>query len=302
MGAGSIGSLFGGFLSKAEHQVTLIARESQVQAIRAHGLCVNSLSGQFKVKPQAVTTPAEIARRHFDIVLLTVKAYDTSEAAISLKDIIHDETIIVSLQNGLGVEEEFLQAFGPREILRILTGCGANLVEPGVVSHNGTAETMIGGYYGFTPAVDVAAECIKSTGLPFRVTNNIQGAVWVKTLVNSAINPLGAILRVTNGELVDDPDVQAMMINIVEEGKQVAEAWDVRLETDPVKAMLTTAEATARNINSMYQDILKNRKTEVDYINGAIVARGKSLNIPTPLNMLLTTIVKALEAKTPKET
>jgi len=148
-----------------------------------------------------------------------------------------------------------------------------------------------------TERVRNIADTFSKAGLSTRVTDNIDGTVWTKVLINASINPFGALTNMKNGELLIIPEIKELMTEIICEGIKVAQKNDVRLEEDPVSLMIKTAEMTAQNKNSMLQDIEKGKITEIDFINGAISNFGKRKGIPTPLNRLLTYLIKGLSKK-----
>jgi 2-dehydropantoate 2-reductase len=119
--------------------------------------------------------------------------------------------------------------------------------------------------------------------------------VWTKTLVNCGINPFGALTGLTNGALIQAPALKQLMIQTVEEGQSVASRLQITLDDEPITQMITIAKATANNKNSMLQDVLRNRRTEIDYLNGAVARYGKQLQVPVVLNEVLTNLVKAFE-------
>ncbi|MFQ5763171.1 MAG: ketopantoate reductase family protein [Candidatus Bathyarchaeia archaeon] len=299
MGAGAIGSLFGGLLSHAGNEVTLVGRASHMEQVKTHGLTIRHADGEVVTKPYGVTHPPQLTGSRFDLILLTVKAYDTRTAARRLQPLLHGETMMVSLQNGLGVEDEILEATGRSDISRALTSCGASIIRPGEVSFNGGGATTIGCYSPeAASAVKVVARILREAGIQAETTPNLQSAVWTKTLVNAAINPLGTLTQTRNGQLLESAGLRNMMIDVVEEGVRVAEATGVTLQSNPVEVMLRTAQATALNENSMLQDIRRRRRTEVDYINGAIVRKARDVAVAAPLNSALTELIKGLETAT----
>ena len=296
MGAGAIGSFFGGLLAEDENDVVLIARESHVKAIRQNGLAIEGVSGKRVVKVKAVTTSAHL-KEDFDLVLLTVKAYDTRQAVTEVKELIGDESVLLCLQNGLGVEQIASTIIGRDQVVRGVTINGVLLKEPGLVIHTGEGKTTIGELNRkITHRARKIAEMFSKAGLPTRVTSNIDGTVWTKILINAGINPFGALTGMKNGELLMIPGLRKLMIETVIEGSNVAKKIDVKLEHEPVSLMINTAEMTAKNKNSMLQDIEKGKRTEIDFINGAILNLGKRNGIKTPLNKVLTHLVRGLEA------
>ena len=296
MGAGAIGSLFGGLLAEGRNDVALIARESHVKAIKQNGLTIEGASGKHVVKVKAVTKPAHL-KETFDLILLTVKAYDTRQAVKEAQTLMGNNSVLLCLQNGLGMEEIASEIIGRDRVLRGVTINGVLIKEPGLVMHTGKGETTIGELDGkITGRTQKIAEAFSKAGLPTKVTNNIEGMVWTKILINASINPFGALTGMKNGELIMVPELKGLMVETVVEGTNVAKKIDVKLEGDPVSLMIKTAEMTAQNKNSMLQDVEKGKRTEIDFINGAISNLGKRKGVKTPLNNLLTHLVKGLEA------
>lgn len=293
MGAGAIGSLFGGLLAEGGNDVTLIARESHVRTIKQNGLIIDGVSGKHVVDVKAVTKPTHL-KATFDLILLTVKAYDTRQAVTEAQTLLGNNSVLLCLQNGLGMEEIASEIIGRDRILRGVTTNGALLKEPSLVIYTGKGETTIG-ELKVTGRAQRVAEAFSKAGLPTRVTNNIEGTVWTKILINAGINPFGALTGMKNGELIIIPELKELMVETVIEGRNVAKKIDAKLEGDPVSLMIKTAEMTAQNKNSMLQDIEKGKRTEIDFINGAISNLGKRKGVLTPLNTLLTHLVKGLE-------
>jgi 2-dehydropantoate 2-reductase len=296
MGAGAIGSLFGGLLAEGGNNVTLIARESHAKAIERNGLIIEGASGKHVVKVKAVTKPAYL-KETFDLILLTVKAYDTRQAVTEAQALMGNTSVLLCLQNGLGMEEIASEIIGRDRVLRGVTINGVLLKEPGLVVHTGKGETTIGELNReISERTKKIAEVFSKAGLPTKVTNNIEGMVWTKILINAGVNPFGALTGMKNGELIMVPELKELMVETVIEGTNVAKKIDVKLEGDPVSLMIKTAEMTAQNKNSMLQDVEKGKRTEIDFINGAISNLGKRVGVKTPLNSLLTSLVKGLEA------
>ncbi len=292
MGAGAIGSLFGGYLAEAGNDVVLIGRERHVQAIMERGLVLRDESDRV-IKVKAVTSPRE-AEGAFDLVLLTVKAYDTGLAAREASGLIEGGAALLCLQNGLGVEDIASEVV--ERPMRGVTMNGALFLEAGMVAHSGRGDTVVGELDGsVSPRAEAVAGVFSAAGLKTRVTRNVRGVVWGKTLVNVGINALGALTGLRNGELLRVESLRQLMAGAVGEGVAVAEKAGVRLEGDPVSLTVGAAEATAANRNSMLQDVSAGRRTEIDFLNGAISERGRRLGVPTPVNDVLTGLVKGLE-------
>lgn len=291
MGAGSIGSLFAAFLARQGWRVAIVARRPHVEAVRAGGLRVEGPLGSFTARVEAYEDAGRL-KEPPDVVLITVKAYDTRQASLQVRHLVELGAVPVCLQNGLGVEEEASQALGARAF-RAVTSNGAMLSGPGLVKHTGVGETLIGAGH---PALEELADALSASGLPAKTVEDVEGVVWLKTLINAGINPLGALTGLRNGELLEVGWLRELMRGVVEEGRGVALKKGVALSEDPVEATFRVARATANNKNSMLQDLERGRRTEVDYINGAIAREAEGLGMEAPLNRALTLLIKAMEA------
>ncbi|MGP3667417.1 MAG: ketopantoate reductase family protein [Candidatus Bathyarchaeota archaeon] len=297
MGAGSIGSLFAGLLaSNGENDVTIVAREEHVKAIKSYGLKMEGLVEKVVKSIRAETSIQPLIKEAWDLILLTVKAYDVSEASKQVCPLIRKKTMVLCLQNGIGVEDEVLKMIGEANIIRGVTFCGAFLEKPGVVVSTGFGKTFLGGLSRKShDGVAGVAKNLKDSGFQVEISDNIGSVVWTKTLVNAGINPFGTLTGMRNGELLEYADLKQLIAETVLEGVKVADKLKIRLQEDPVELTFKTAKDTAENFNSMLQDIKRGRKTEIDYINGAISRLGISTGVPTPLNTLLTFLIKMLE-------
>ncbi|MEX2753282.1 MAG: ketopantoate reductase family protein [Candidatus Freyarchaeota archaeon] len=299
MGSGSMGSLFGGFLAKSGVDVTLIDKKTITDTIRKKGLEITGVSSHYHIKVKATHNPSEVGAA--DLVMIIVKAYDTEQAVKDAIPLIGKNTWVMCLQNGLGNEEIASRIIGRERILRGITTNGAMLEKPGKVIHTGTGETTIGRCYGpNTNEVDKIAQMITESGLPSNVTPNISGIVWGKALVNAGINPFGTLTGMRNGELLEVPEIVESIKELVLEGAEVAHKLGVHLPFNPVEKTFEVARQTAQNKNSMLQDIERGKRTEIDYINGAISRYGREVHVPTPMNDLVTALVKGLEKRTTK--
>lgn len=293
-GAGAVGSLLGALLARA-HRVTLIARAPHVDAIRRHGLVVDAESG-FTVPIDAQTQAS--AHLAPELVLLTVKAYDTEPALESLAPLMGRGTVLLTGQNGLGNWEAACRRFPGHAVLGASITLGAFLDQPGRVRWNGVGEIVVGGRPEHRGAVDAAVETCAAGGLSAKATENLLGTLWLKAIINAAINPLSAIHRVPNGRLLEDPRLRERMQRACDEAVRVATAEGVRLpSTDPWSSVERVATLTAKNRSSMLQSVERGQRTEIDAITGRILAAARRHQIPCPQNEELFAAVKALEPR-----
>lgn len=297
VGAGAMGSLFGGYLAAAGHEVWLVDKWAEhVSAITEHGLLIMEPSGEERiVRVRATTEVGEVGQ--CDLVLVFVKSYHTAAVASELTPIVGSGTVVLTLQNGLGNVEALAEGVPRNQILAGTTGQGANVLGPGRVHHAGVGETVIGELDGrVTERLRLVSQVFNEAGLPASTSTNIEGIMWGKLLVNIAINPLTAILRVRNGQLLDVPAAMEVMKEAVSEGLEVARRAGVHIPySDPWLRVLEVARLTAANRSSMMQDVEAGRRTEIDFINGAVVREGVRLGVITPVNLTLTRLVHCLE-------
>lgn len=298
VGAGAMGSLFGGYLCAGGHDVWLIDTWAEhVQAIGQRGLVIVEPSGEERVvRPRAAGAPA--AAGPCDLVLVFVKSYHTEAAAASLGPLLQPNTVVLTLQNGLGNVDVLARHVPRRHLMAGTTGHGANVLGPGRIHHAGVGATVIGELDGTVSArVQRLVDAFNAAGLPCSSSSNVLGVLWGKLLVNVAINPLTAILRVRNGRLLELPEALEIMRSAVEEGVAVARRAGVEIPiADPWAHVQEVARLTAANRSSMLQDIEARRRTEIDVISGAVAREAERVGMTVPVNRTLAALVKCLEA------
>ena len=298
VGSGAIGSLYGAFLSRLEDtEVILIGRNPHVSAIQERGLKIKGILGEHVFKMKAMKFANEVDEA--DLVIVTTKTYDTLTAAQSAKHLIDGGASVLLIQNGLGTEDLVAKALKTTKVLRATTCMGALRTSPGVVTATGCGLTEIGSRYPENyDLVEKLTKMMREVGFDVRSSDNIEGVVWTKTLVNCGINPVGALTGLTNGEVYKNKALRGLIVKLVEEAVQVVEALGIELTTeDPVRYALGTAKATGENTNSMLQDLQAGKRTEIDAITGEVIRLAKELGIETPSSEAVYALVKALESK-----
>lgn len=297
VGAGAMGSLFGGLLSEAGNQVYLLdIWKEHVATINKDELWIEGLSGDRFIKIKAVTEPKEIDGIS-DLIIIFVKSYHTENAAKNMFLLVGENTSILTLQNGLGNFEILSNIFGSKKVIAGTTSYGATLLGPGRVRHAGIGTTTIGELDGkITARTEKIARVLTQAGIETGVSDNVLGLIWTKLLINVGINALGVLIRVKNGELIKGKYSLKLQRDLVKEAMEVVEKKGIKLiHQDMIKEVASICEKTSANLNSMLQDVLKKRKTEIDFINGAIVREGRKLNLSTPVNQVITDLIKAVE-------
>lgn len=305
MGAGAMGGLFGGMLTRAGQDVWLIDNHKQrAEKINREGLIIEASKAlesrepkQEIIRIKATTEPREVGS--CDLVIIFVKAYDTEEATRNSLPLTGKKTVWLTLQNGLGNIERMGKIVGKDRVVGGITYQGATVLEAGRVRHAGCGKTVIGEIDGKeSERIKHISDIFNQAGIDTEISDNIEGVLWGKLLINAVINPLTAITRVRNGQLLESPFLKETMNLIVEEAIRVPLKKGIRLPYQKVFEKVEESCQTSRdNISSMLQDILRKKRTEVDFINGAIVSEAEKIGISTPLNRALWNIVKFLEGR-----
>lgn len=296
MGAGAIGSLFGALLSK-KNNVTLIGRASHVNVIRKNGL---KIEGKTRLNTK-ISAEHSIDKLLFtpDLLILTVKAYDTEEAMNQAKHIIGKDTIILSLQNGLGNIEKIQENVSNNNIIAGVTTHGALFNESGVIKHTGKGSTVLGELDGRAPKkLKCIADLFNEACIETTITHNILKELWIKAIINSSINPLTTFFQCKNGYLLDNPILENIVEKICKESTLVANKEGMKLSVekmyDKTKQVI---KDTAENYSSMLQSIRKGKKTEINSINGRIVDIGKKHGMEPLMNEMLIFSIKLISER-----
>lgn len=295
-GAGSMGSWVGALLAQAGHDVTLVGRRDHVAIVQAQGLRVSGMT-ELVARPKAVerAVDADVP----DVLILSVKAYDTAAALADAAPLLGQRTRVVSMQNGLGNVERIAEATDERNVFAAVTTHGVTFVEPGHVRHAGVGYFRVGSVANEHAAAREMTALFAGTGLDAEFSDRILGEIWAKVVVNASINPLTAITGLQNGALLQLAPLRELMQRVVEEAVDVARAEGAPIPDDDLLVRARrVAELTAKNKSSMLQDVERGRETEIDSICGEIVARGMRHGIDTPANQTLRALVKGIEEST----
>ncbi len=299
LGAGAVGCYFGGMLARAGVPITLIGRPRHVDAIQRDGLFFDGLHFQERI---AVSATAEIqAARDAGIVLFCVKTLDTEDAARALSPHLGPGAVIVGMQNGVDNVSRIRSSTGIEAIPAVVY-VGAAMTAPGRVKHSGRGDLVIGdiwGNDGLRQRLGGIAAMFENAGVPCRISENVEGELWTKMIINCAYNAISALGRARYGELVRQPETRAVMRQVTEEALAVARAGGVRLpDVDMVETVRRIADAMSEATSSTAQDIARGNRTEIDSLNGYLVRRGAELGVATPVNQTLHALVKLLESGT----
>ncbi len=303
LGAGALGSSIGGLLTEAGLDVHLVDTwKEHVDALNQKGLRLKEQDGERVIKVQATDNVRTLGS--IDLMIVLVKSYFTEQAIHSAKSIIGKDTIVLSLQNGLGNEEIIAQVIGKGHVLGGVTHAGGVLLAPAqvLVGRKGKL-TYIGELDGKkTTRVNEVSQLFSSAGIQTVVTENIYEKIWSKLLVNVAVSPLSAITGLPHGGMTSVGEVVSCAEAAVAEAVEVARASGVVLPTaDPSQVWKMATEGLPQDHkSSMLQDIEKGSRTEIDFINGAVVKWGEQHGVPTPVNRTLVAGMKGIEYRQQK--
>jgi 2-dehydropantoate 2-reductase len=291
VGTGALGTLFAARLAGAGHRVTMLGTWSEgIAALQTNGARIVEADGnEQRFEVRATADPRECAGATYALVL--VKAWQTERAARQLADCLAAGGLAVSLQNGLGNRETLYLHLGLSRVALGVTTTGATLLRPGVARAGGEGVISL----ERDPALGPIEAGLKSANFNVQVVDDAQSLVWGKLVVNAAINPLTALLRVPNGELLNRAPARELMGRLAREVAEVARAEHVQLPfSDPVTAVEEVAHKTAANHSSMLQDVLRGARTEIDAICGAVVSKGDGYGIDAAANRACWDLVRAL--------
>jgi 2-dehydropantoate 2-reductase len=287
VGSGALATLFAARLSAAGTDVTMLGTwQEGLAALRNVGARLDG-DGSFTVR--ATDNPADCRGVMFALVL--VKSWQTERAAHQLADCLAKDSLAVTFQNGLGNDAILSEILGQQRVSRGVTTLGATLLAPGFVRSGGGGAVILEAH----PQLAAIEEMLRVAKFDVSVVEDAQPVVWGKLMVNAAINPLTALLRVKNGQILTNPSARELMGEIAREVASVAEALGVVLPfSDPERIVEDVAQRTANNTSSMLQDVLRGGPTEVDAINGSVVRTGEQNGVSTPVNRVIWSLVKAL--------
>ena len=290
MGAGAVGCYYGGMLARAGHEVTLIARQPHVEAIRRDGLIMDTLSFKESVALQASTEAHAV--RGAQLVLFCVKSSDTEAAGAAIAPHLDADALVLSLQNGVDNAQR-LQALLRQRVVPAVVYVATEMAGPGRVKHNGRGDLVLG------PAArrDDVLQAFAEAGVAVQISENVIGALWAKLIVNCAYNALSAIAMLPYGQLVQGQGIRDVMHGAVQECLAVAKALGVTLPGDMWRSVQEIALAMPQQSSSTAQDLARGRRTEIDHLNGYVVRQGEMHGVATPVNRTLWALVKLLEGR-----
>ncbi|OGV97180.1 MAG: hypothetical protein A3I04_05990 [Nitrospinae bacterium RIFCSPLOWO2_02_FULL_39_110] len=295
VGAGAVGGYFGGLLAKGGEDVVFLARGEHLKAIQKNGLSVKSIKGDFHIKVRAVDKLSDTET--FDLIIFAVKSYNLPDACRMIKNAVRDDTIIMSLLNGVDSEEVVGNFFGIKKVIGSVAFIGSQILEPGVILHTASGMITIG---ELTPPTipspskgEGGGRCeeilrvFEKAGIPVKLSEDIKKDIWAKMVWNAGLNAITALTGSMVSNILSIPESRRIVEMAMKETVNVAKGRGIKLSEDIIEKTISKTLKAGDIKTSMLQDREKGRKMEIDSINGAVVMMGKELNIPVPVNETL---------------
>jgi len=296
VGAGAVGGYFGGMFARAGAPIVFVGRKHFADAIESKGLVLDRSHGQERIRIEATTDIGAV--RDCSLILFCVKANDTSATAAQMAPFVKPDSIVVCLQNGVDNANKVRAATNVVAIPAAVY-VAVSVPEPSRVKHLARGDLIIGPPSKKTTEV---AKVFERAGIPCRISENIEGELWVKLLRNCALNAISALGRVHYGEIAQNANAKQLMQNVVDEVLAVAVAArvvmpDIHDRESGMAAAMDLAMQMADAFSSTAQDLNRGRPTEIDALNGYVARRGAELGVPVPVNHALFTLIKLAEQK-----
>jgi 2-dehydropantoate 2-reductase len=284
LGSGGIGGFLGGALTSSGNDVWFIARGNHLQAMREQGLSVDSIAlGKFHVKAKATSKPADIGP--VDLILFSVKSYDTETALQGIRPLVGKDTMVLSFQNGVDNEDKIAEVLGKEHVLGGIISVESYVSEPGKIAQTmGPVRMAFGELDGqITPRAKMIHEAFVKSGLKCELSDRIEQLLWEKLLFISAAAGVCSVCRATIGDVLSFEKTRELFIAVMKEVESVARARGINLPADIVPRTLAMSEKMNKATKpSMLRDLERGKRLEVDALNGAVSRFGHQLSVPTP--------------------
>jgi 2-dehydropantoate 2-reductase len=292
-GAGSVGGYFGGRLAQAGSDVHLIARGPHLAALREHGLRVRSVQGDFTVRVPATDDPARIGPCHY--VLFCVKSFDTEAAAARLGPLLHQDTAVVSLQNGVDNEDKLVSAIRPEHVMGGVAYIFADLAEPGVVAHTGGPSSITFGELDGrnSQRAQRLLDCLQQADIPAELSLDIRRLLWIKFAFLCAFAGMTAAVRLPIGEIREVDASWAAFRQLLDEVWELAAAEGVPLPAEVREQVLAGTQASdPQGTSSLHNDLAHGRRMELEALHGLVVHRAANHGLAVPFSQAVYAILK----------
>src|SRR3989337_2037115 len=293
VGAGWVGGYYGAVLMKAGLKVSFLVTPRSLPILQSKGLTVKSKGEVWNFRPPVSTNLEELFP--FDLIIIAVKRYDTDKVLDTIQPVVTSDTIILTIQNGIDGEEDILRRFPDANVLGGVAFLASKIEEPGVISHIGAGSLGIGELDGSeSELVQSIVNIFKNAGIPTKLSKNILKSKWEKLCWNSVFNPLSVILNGPLDNILDSKDALDVAYKIFEEIRSLAGEKGISIDAGLMDEQINVTQKLRGYHTSMFEDFLKGKPTEIDYFNGYVCREGAKHDVPTPVNCMVTSFVKAI--------
>lgn len=296
LGAGAMGSLFGGYLSQHNEVWLVDVDQEKVNKINCIGIKIREPHGDQIFRPKALTDTTGLGK--VDLLIVFVKAMYSRNALSQNRHLIGDDTYVMTLQNGSGHQETLLEFARRDRVIIGVTQHNSSIIETGYLHHGGGGKTNIGLLDGGSERIQPIAKVFNECGFETFVADDIKRLIWNKLFLNTSASVLTGILQVKLGFMIDNQHGWFLVERLVREAVAVANADGLNFNPDEVLANIKTALSNSREgYTSIYADLRNGALTEVDTISGSVVREAKRVGISAPSHEFVVELVHAMEDK-----
>ncbi len=295
LGAGAMGSLFGGYLSQ-KNEVSLIdVSELTANAINENGLIIEEPNGEKNIYSVHCYTDSSTLPV-MDVVIVFVKAMYSKAALEANRNLIGENTLLLTLQNGAGHEDLLSSFVDSSRVVFGTTQHNAAVIKPGVIHHGGSGHTYIGHLNGNVSNLENLVSVFNEAGFETTASTSVRHMIWQKLFTNVSASVLTGVLQMPLGFIVQDEYAKTICVELVKEAVAVARAeGEFFDESEEIEKVLKVCENSPEGLTSIYADIKDGRRTEVDTISGSVVRKAQKLGVSAPYHKMLVDLVHAME-------
>ena len=295
MGAGAVGGYFGGCIAeRTGTKVTLIARGAHLEALKENGLIIRNGEEERRIKVRAYEDPQRVEKP--ELILFTVKSYDTEVAIKQIEPAVTEATQILTLQNGIENYPKLVDAFGPERVIQGFCKIGAGVAEPGIVEHNAFGSVTVGEQGGVvTGRIKIVEALFNEASVPVRISTEITREVWLKFSWNCILNMVTAAADITVEKIFTDKEGEQLCYRLFDEIQSIAGMEGVELKHEDGEQIIESSKKLTGFETSTYQDRQKGKKMEYEAFTGAIVRLADKHGLNVPYNETLYALLKLID-------
>ena len=296
VGVGGVGGYFGGLLARAGHAVSLIARGEHLRAIQARGLRIESVHGDFTVRPARATDNPDVVGPQ-EYVLVAVKHFQLDEAIAAMRPLMGPRTSLVPLLNGVDAHERLVEAFGAGRVVGGLCSIVSSIAAPGVIRQESALRRVVVGELGRdrSDRVERLVQALRETGVEAVHSQDIHAALWAKLVFIASFGGISSLSRVPAGELLRSAETRQLLVEAMREVEAVARVRGIGLDSGVVDSMMALLESFEPGAtSSMQRDVANGKPFELEAFSGTVLRHGRQLGVPTPIHAALYALLRPM--------